>query len=217
LNSSYWVHDFGVYIAKNFKKLQKLVQIASKFKNPLEDYKFFLNQCDAFFMKAENHGLSNKESLEMFLHSSWCCMAAAEVDHYNYSKYTSKEREQMRQSFYTKYLDDKTANISVLEDLEDVSPCRVDLIPPVALERLGIHNELCAIKWNDPTVWKREGFVVSKRIDSLKRHLDSCHLLDQSEDHIAHLTWNFMAVYHVVVVFPYLNDLVDYEALKNRK
>ncbi len=48
--------------------------------------------------------------------------------------------------------------------------CRVDLIPPVALERLALHNELCGLKFADPAHWKREGFPASYRIDSLKRH-----------------------------------------------
>lgn len=28
-----------------------------------------------------------------------------------------------------------------------IDACRIDLIPSVALERLGLHNELCALKW----------------------------------------------------------------------
>ncbi len=29
---------------------------------------------------------------------------------------------------------------------------------------------------------------------------------------MSHLVWNLMAIYHVIVVFPHLNDLIDYEA-----
>jgi hypothetical protein len=54
-----------------------------------------------------------------------------------------------------------------------IDSCRIDLIPSVALERLGLHNELCAIKWKDPTAWQRTGFPISPRIDSLKRHFES--------------------------------------------
>ena len=39
---------------------------------------------------------------------------------------------------------------------------------------------------------------------------------DYSEDHIAHLIWNFMAIYHVLCVFPHMNDLVNFEALKQQ-
>lgn len=34
----------------------------------------------------------------------------------------------------------------------------VVLAPP---RRTGLHNELCALKWKDPTVWQREGFQIS--------------------------------------------------------
>jgi hypothetical protein len=41
--------------------------------------------------------------------------------------------------------------------------CRIDMIPGTALERLGIHNELCAMKWDDPSGWLKEGFKVCSR------------------------------------------------------
>ena len=41
---------------------------------------------------------------------------------------------------------------------------RVDLLPKVALERLGIHNELCALKWGGAADgWLRGGFQVRSR------------------------------------------------------
>lgn len=43
------------------------------------------------------------------------------------------------------------------------------------MERLGLHNELCALKWEDPNKWMREGFKVSARFDSMKRHYESVH------------------------------------------
>jgi hypothetical protein len=96
-----------------------------------------------------------------------------------------------------------------------VESCRIDLIPSIALERLGLHNELCALKWqDDPQEWMREGFLVSTRIDSMKRHYEAIHAGDCSEDHLSHLIWGFMAISHVVAVFPHLNDLVDYENIR---
>ena len=91
-------------------------------------------------------------------------------------------------------------------------------VPPVPLPycypcardcRLGIHNELCAVKWGDDgaTEWKRLGFPLSKRVASAKRHYDGVHSRDRSEDHIAHLIWNLMALYHVRIMFPDKNDL----------
>jgi hypothetical protein len=70
-----------------------------------------------------------------------------------------------------------------------IESCRIDLLPSVALERLGIHNELCSLKWADASGWMRDGFMVSQRIDSMKRHYESIHKRDESEDHLAHLIW----------------------------
>ena len=53
--------------------------------------------------------------------------------------------------------------------------------------------------------------MVRSRFDSMKRHYESVHAQDRSEDHLAHLIWGFMALTHVIAVFPQLNDLVDFE------
>ena len=57
----------------------------------------------------------------------------------------------------------------------------------------------------------RDGFPLSKRVDSLKRHIDESHQKLWHEDAIAHLIWNFMAIYHVLKVMPEKNDLLQYE------
>ena len=155
-------------------------------------------------------------------------MAAAEVDGYRsnaYAKYSVEERAQMREAFYAKYAKEtqETMWTGRDDDLEmekhlgkyAIESCRIDLIPSVALERLGLHNELCALKWKDPTGWQREGFQVSARIDSLKRHFEAVHARDYSEDHIAHLIWGFMAIFHVNQLFPEKNDLPNFEALRS--
>ena len=33
-----------------------------------------------------------------------------------------------------------------------IESCRIDMIPTVALDRLGIHNELCGLKWKAATL-----------------------------------------------------------------
>ena len=74
-----------------------------------------------------------------------------------------------------------------------IEGCRIDLLPTVAMERLGLHNELCGIKWKDGAqTWMREGFAVSARFDSMKRHYEGVHAQDRTEDHLAHLIWGFM-------------------------
>eukprot|EP00455_Lapot_gusevi_P055526 TRINITY_DN9033_c0_g1_i1.p1 TRINITY_DN9033_c0_g1~~TRINITY_DN9033_c0_g1_i1.p1 ORF type:complete len:281 (+),score=95.45 TRINITY_DN9033_c0_g1_i1:84-926(+) len=220
LNSSYWLHDLAVFIAKSLPTMKEFLRIAYQLaqRKPGADFNYLLNQGNVIFMRAENEALRTVTSRENFLMASWLAMAAAEVDGYNYAKYTAQERAEMRERFYQTYFAEEVEPVPEISSSSlgaySAPLARVDLIPPVALERLGIHNELCAIKWADPTVWKREGFLLSKRIDSLKRHFDSAHLHDFTEDHIAHLTWNFMAVYHVAVVFPHLNDLTNYEEMR---
>ncbi len=51
------------------------------------------------------------------------------------------------------------------------------------------------------------------RIDSSKRHLESLVRRLQDEDHLIHLLWNLHAIYHVMIVFPDKNDLIDYTTL----
>ena len=46
----------------------------------------------------------------------------------------------------------------------------------------------------------RDGFKLSKRVDSLKRHIDEAYIKKEDEDAIAHLIWNFMAIWHVIRV-----------------
>lgn len=45
-------------------------------------------------------------------------------------------------------------------------------------------------------------------------HFDGVHSRDHSEDHVAHLIWNFMAIYHVLVMRPDLNDLPSFEDIR---
>ena len=37
-----------------------------------------------------------------------------------------------------------------------IEGCRIDLLPTVAMDRLGLHNELCSLKWAEPAKWMRE-------------------------------------------------------------
>lgn len=41
------------------------------------------------------------------------------------------------------------------------------------------------------------------------------HARDYSEDHISHLIWGFMAIYHVNLLYPELNDMPNLEALRS--
>lgn len=203
------------------------------------DFRYFINCSNALFIKAENEGLQTADAMDYFLMACWCAMAAAEVDGYRsnaYAKYSVEQRREMREAFYRKYgadqlrgkeeplwrrddsdeADKDDAGMEVALGKYAIDACRIDLIPSVALERLGLHQELCALKWKDPSNWQRNGFVISARIDSLKRHFECVHARDYTEDHIAHLIWGFMAIYHVATLFPEKNDLPNFEALRQR-
>jgi histidinol-phosphate/aromatic aminotransferase/cobyric acid decarboxylase-like protein len=85
------------------------------------------------------------------------------------------------------------------------------------MERLGINNELSALKYKDAEQPLREGFPLSKRIDSSKRHFEGVHRRLTDEDHVTHLLWNMHAIYHVSVVFPEKNDLIDYSSVEKAR
>eukprot|EP01062_Namystynia_karyoxenos_P038868 TRINITY_DN28251_c0_g1_i2.p1 TRINITY_DN28251_c0_g1~~TRINITY_DN28251_c0_g1_i2.p1 ORF type:complete len:328 (+),score=129.07 TRINITY_DN28251_c0_g1_i2:80-985(+) len=217
LNSSYWLEDLSCFIARELPRLKAILRHAKTLGQKKEgcDFMYLTNLANVQFMRAENTGLRTKRSLDYWLMGSWLAMAAAEVDTFEYSKYSRPERLQLRDRFYSLY--EEADSCAAEPPGADVmgqyhaAAARVDLVPQVALERLGLHNELCELKYPDTAdEWKRKGFNASRRISSAKRHFDGVHKRDKSEDHIAHLIWNFMAVYHVVKVFPHLNDLPDF-------
>ena len=143
------------------------------------------------------------------------------MDDYDYSKYTPAERAEKQARFWKLYLEDpisatekSEAPVTPASGIYAVRPARIDLLPAVSLERLSLHNELCALKYgDDANGWMKEGFKLSRRVDSLKRHIDEAHAKERHEDAIAHLIWNFMAIHHVNKVFPKMNDLPDYEGI----
>lgn len=227
LTSSYWIYDMGVFINREFRVMQSMVRYAYERSQiyPFYDYRYFTNISNALFLKAEAEGLMTEDGRDFFLMACWCAMAAAEVDGFQYAKYSPEQRAKQREAFYHKYLQPDVVWVEGEEDDPKfeaklgkyaIEGCRIDLLPSVALERLGIHNELCALKWEKPTTWLREGFPISSRIDSMKRHYESIHARDSSEDHIAHLIWGFMAVTHVVACFPQMNDLTNFENVRRR-
>jgi len=219
LNSEYWIEGLGVFIAFNLPRLRSHL-LHTEHATQLYEYRYYLNQSNVLFMRALRMGLASKEAQDLWLWASWCAMVAAEVDGYNYAKYTPDERRAMRKRFYDMYLreDACAANDAPPIPVDDhaVPHARIDLIPPVALERLSLHNELCCLLWKGSVhSWQVDGFPVSKRIDSLKRHMDEAHHMEYEEDAIGHLIWNFMAVFHVITVFPHLNDCPNYEAVQH--
>jgi hypothetical protein len=208
LISPIWLGDLSRYVALNTKHLRQIILIAKESGDP---YIYLLNHAEDYLFKSLECGLHTKESLDYFLESSWAMMAAMQVDHFPYLKYTEKDRVILAQKFYDSYL-----NNHLVDNDSDSLKVRMDLIPGLALERLALHLELCTWKFDDARSWEYEGFPIGYRMASLKRHLDSVFARHQDEDHIAHLLWNYMAIYQVCKTHPHLNDLPDYVALIRR-
>ena len=192
----------GIFISKNLPVLQFYITQAIELGKAGNgaDFTYLLNQANLQMLEGIKRGLKDEEALEFFLLGSWLAMAAAEVDTFPFGKYSKEDRETRKYKFFDSYLKDNL-NTSVRAEAQNVlgkffqPASRIDLLPQVALERLGIHNELCAIKWADPSTWQREGFIISKRVDSAKRHFDSAHTKDYEEDHIAHLSLFYFSIY----------------------
>ena len=190
LTSSYWLFDMGVFINREFEAMRTMATYARDncgAHGALYDFRYFVNASNALFLKAEAEGLRTEDGRDFFLMACWLAMAAAEVDGFQYSKYDAAERRAHRGAFYAKYTEPEV--IWDREDDEEIEAklgkyaieCpRIDLIPTVALERLGIHNELCALKWPDAAGWMTGAvaFDVQKRLASCKRHYESIHARD---------------------------------------
>jgi hypothetical protein len=204
LTSSFWIYDMGVFIQRNFTAMQIMAKYAFERSEDFKggragfDFRYFINVSNALFLKAEAEGLRTRDGRDFFLMACWAAMAAAEVDGFQggddetatYRKYSEDERRAHRASFYQKYLNPHVVWDENEEDDPEIEAvlgrfaiecCRIDLLPTVAMERLGVHNELCAIKWKDPNAWMREGFAISSRFDSMKRHYEGVHSKDRSE------------------------------------
>ena len=160
----------GKFIDTNYQIMKVFLERAVEKSKQKEgaDFTYLLNQANLQMLEGIKRGLATKEALDYFLMGSWLAMAAAEVDSYPYGKYSKEEREKRKSKFIQDYSDNIYGVTSSEDQIKNdkqklgkffVEESRIDLIPQVALERLGIHNELCAIKWKDPTVWQREGFI----------------------------------------------------------
>lgn len=146
LTSSYFIYDMGIFIDREFTAMQAMVKYAYERSKiyPGYDYRYFTNVSNALFLKAEADGLMTADGRDFFLMAAWCAMVAAEVDGFQYAKYSPEQRAKQRDAFYNKYLNPKTVWINEENDDLDlekllgkyaIEGCRIDMIPSVALER----------------------------------------------------------------------------------
>ena len=88
---------------------------------------------------------------------------------------------------------------------DDAEDTRYDLIPQVGLRRLA---ETCAegAKKYGERNWER-GFPATSLVNHALRHLNLWLLGDGTEDHLAHGTWNLLALMHFEEQRPELIDV----------
>ena len=109
-----------------------------------------------------------------------------------------------RQSFST----------GMVRDVQDGKP-RFDLIPTEGLRRLADLYARGAEKYGDDN-WKK-GQPYSRAYASLFRHLIQWREGDRSEDHIAAVIFNAMAIIYYEENLPELNDLFKEEKDENKR
>lgn len=94
----------------------------------------------------------------------------------------------------------------MVRDIQTGKP-RFDLIPPEGLRRLADLYARGAEKYGDDN-WKK-GQPYSRAYASLFRHLIQWREGDRSEDHMAGVAWNAMALMFYEEQMPELNDLFE--------
>jgi len=87
----------------------------------------------------------------------------------------------------------------------DADSTRYDLISPVAMRRIAETYAEGATKYGAHN-W-RKGFPASDLMNHALKHLYTFLAGDRSEDHLAHATWNLMAIMHFQEKMPGMIDI----------
>jgi hypothetical protein len=91
------------------------------------------------------------------------------------------------------------------EEAGSVKPVRYDLVSHIGLRRLGETYAEGAVKYDDNN-W-RKGIPNSNLLNHCLAHVFAYLGGDSSEDHLAHATWNLIAIMENEELRPHLNDL----------
>ena len=87
----------------------------------------------------------------------------------------------------------------------DTQDVRFDLITPIGLRRLAETYAEGARKYTDHN-WEK-GMPASQLLNHAMRHINLWLAGDASEDHLAHATWNILAVCHFEEAMPEMIDV----------
>lgn len=82
-------------------------------------------------------------------------------------------------------------------------------VSPYAMERLGAHLTRGGQKYGDFRNWER-GMPITRCIGAVLRHTFQYLRRDDSEDHMAAVMWNAMAILHFEETRPELDDRPDW-------
>ena len=214
LISPIWLNDMTEFTAKNSVHIKIFIKNASVLSLP-KAFEYLLNSSHYLFNRTLMYGF--KDDLDNLKMATFLIMAAAEIDDFPFEKYNLDDRKKYRQALFSYWLSDQPDQKHELLEISKKFPVpdlKFNLLPFIALERFGINSSLSGLKYEDPLQELREGFKISKRVDSLIRHFTSVHFGMRDEDHIIHALWNLHAIYHNLMLFPEKNDLVNF-SLKN--
>ena len=217
LNSSLFLQDLSKMISENLELLMTFLNCELKLRKAGINY-WLLNQANGWFMEVDVAGvkLHLPEQRKKWLLAAWAVMMCAELQtEFPYNKYSLEERANLKESCLHRYQDSykqirQTRTILEEAKMETCFPA-MHLLPQMAMERLSLHHELVVrnIGVERAQEFKTSGISVDLRLGSVKRHFDQAHWHNVEEDHLVHLLWNLMAIYHTVIAFTPKSDLGD--------
>lgn len=225
INSSLFLSALARFAAKHATVLRTLVDLQGVACEANDDPQWLLNIANAIFMSLDSHHLDlrrNAHKRDLWLLMSWCVMYCAEAQRHVVpggwtARACGEARKTLRRSLTRaeRLWAARERMRCVLQQVGvGVPTTDMSLLPRLAVHRLGIHQELCVahVGVRGASSWKWEGLrSIQARMGSTKRHFDAAlygetDVAKSQEDHLVHLVWNFMAIFHTCLRFPHKND-----------
>ena len=210
LNSSVFIFDLALFVSSNVQTLTDILDNYLSMRKAGFNH-WLLNLANEMVMKVDVNDMDFTDPVNrnLWLFAAWATMVTAEFQtEFPYDAYSEMERKLYLSKFLVRYFRE---SISLLETgVSDTGTLSMHLLPPLAMERLSLHHELVSrnIGIGNAQKFKTEGISVASRMGSVKRHFDKAFWDRMDEDHLIHLVWNLMAIYHVCMVFPERVDVV---------
>ena len=223
VNSSTFMMDLGMFAWSRVGTLQQVMRTLQTVRRASNgDTRSLINvlvsEANALFMMCDTQGMNMRcaDQQLAWMRASWLLLLAAEIQvDFPIDGWSKDARQEQIDNLQLNI--EQTSRLKHVLCLEKVEVCPVamHLLPRVALVRLGIHQELCVSfsGFEKASSWKCAGLhSVQARMASAKRHFDAIYAGKTDEDHIIHLVWNMMAIYHTCVHFPHKNDVITIQS-----